>query len=154
LRWVNGQHIKIMADVQLAPLLATQLLKRGISADTRLPAICALFKDRCDTTVVLADWAAAFYADVQIKAEDLAQHVTDAIKPALQTLAEKLDACVWDKTAIAAVIKDVLTMHNLKMPQLAMPARVLLMGTPQTPSLDAIIAIFSREEVLKRLQKA
>jgi glutamyl-tRNA synthetase len=154
LRWVNGQHIKVMADAQLAPLVATQLLKRGISADTRLPAICALFKDRCDTTVVLADWAAAFYADVQIKAEDLAQHVTDAIKPALQTLAEKLNACVWDKTAIAAVIKDVLTMHSLKMPQLAMPARVLLMGTPQTPSLDAIIAIFSREEVLKRLQKA
>ncbi|MEN9671654.1 MAG: hypothetical protein RL018_1931 [Pseudomonadota bacterium] len=154
LRWVNGQHIKVMADTQLASLVATQLLKHGISADARLPAICALFKDRCDTTVVLADWAAAFYADVQIKAEDLAQHVTDAIKPALQTLAEKLDACVWDKTAIAAVIKDVLTMHNLKMPQLAMPARVLLMGTPQTPSLDAIIAIFSREEVLKRLQKA
>jgi glutamyl-tRNA synthetase len=154
LRWVNGQHIKVMADAQLAPLVATQLLKRGISADTRLPAICALFKDRCDTTVVLADWAAAFYADVQIKAEDLAQHVTDAIKPALQTLAEKLNACVWDKTAIAAVIKDVLTMHSLKMPQLAMPARVLLMGTSQTPSLDAIIAIFSREEVLKRLQKA
>jgi glutamyl-tRNA synthetase len=154
LRWVNGQHIKVMADAQLAPLVATQLLKRGISADTRLPAICALFKDRCDTTVVLADWAAAFYADVQIKAEDLAQHVTDAIKPALQTLAEKLNACVWDKIAIAAVIKDVLTTHSLKMPQLAMPARVLLMGTPQTPSLDAIIAIFSREEVLKRLQKA
>jgi glutamyl-tRNA synthetase len=154
LRWVNGQHIKVMADAQLAPLVATQLLKRGISADTRLPAICALFKDRCDTTVVLADWATAFYADVQIKAEDLAQHVTDAIKPALQTLAEKLNACVWDKIAIAAVIKDVLTTHSLKMPQLAMPARVLLMGTPQTPSLDAIIAIFSREEVLKRLQKA
>jgi glutamyl-tRNA synthetase len=32
--------------------------------------------------------------------------------------------------------------------------RVLLMGTPQTPSLDAIIALFSREEVLRRLQTA
>ena len=154
LRWVNGQHIKAMADVQLAPLVAAQLAKRGIAADARLPAICALFKDRCDTTVVLADWAAAFYADVQVKPEDLNQHVTDTVKPALQTLAEKLNTCAWDKAAIAAAIKEVLTAHSLKMPQLAMPVRVLLMGTPQTPSLDAIIALFSKQEILKRLQTA
>jgi glutamyl-tRNA synthetase len=152
LRWVNGQHIKAMADEQLAPLVAAQLAKRGIAVDARLPAICALFKDRCDTTVVLADWAAAFYADVQVKPEDVAQHVTDAVKPALQTLAEKLNTCAWDKAAIAAAIKEVLTEHSLKMPQLAMPVRVLLMGTPQTPSLDAIIALFSKQEVLKRLK--
>ena len=154
LRWVNGQHIKAMPDAQLAPLVAAQLAKRGITADARLPAICALFKDRCDTTVVLAGWAAAFYADVQIKPEDLTQHVTETIKPALQTLAEKLKTCAWDKAAIATAIKEVLAAHSLKMPQLAMPVRVLLMGTPQTPSLDAIIALFSRQEVLKRLQTA
>ena len=152
LRWVNGQHIKAMVDEQLAPLVAAQLAKRGIAADARLPAICALFKDRCDTTVVLADWAAAFYADVRIKPEDLTLHVTDAIKPVLKTLSEKLNTCDWDKTSIAAAIKEVLTAHGLKMPQLAMPVRVLLMGTPQTPSLDAIIALFSKQEVLKRLK--
>ena len=152
LRWVNGQHIKAMADEQLAPLVAAQLDKRGITADARLPAICALFKDRCDTTVVLADWAAVFYADVQIKPEDLVLHVTDTVKPALQTLSEKLNTCAWDKAAIAAAIKEVLTAHSLKMPQLAIPVRVLLMGTPQTPSLDAIIALFSKQEILKRLK--
>jgi glutamyl-tRNA synthetase len=154
LRWVNGQHIKAMADELLAPLVTAQLAKRGIAADARLSAICALFKDRCDTTVVLADWAAVFYADVQVKVEDLTQHVTEAVKPAVQTLSEKLNTCAWDKAAIADAIKEVLTAHSLKMPQLAMPVRVLLMGTSQTPSLDAIIALFSREEVLRRLQTA
>ena len=154
LRWVNGQHIKAMPDDQLAPLVAAQLTKRGVTADARLPAICALFKDRCDTTVVLADWAASFYTDVQVKPEDLMLHVTEAVKPALKTLAEKLNTCVWDKAAVAAAIKEVLTAHSIKMPQLAMPVRVLLMGTPQTPSLDAIIALFSKQEVLKRLQGA
>jgi glutamyl-tRNA synthetase len=143
-----------MADELLAPLVTAQLAKRGIAADARLSAICALFKDRCDTTVVLADWAAVFYADVQVKVEDLTQHVTEAVKPAVQTLSEKLNTCAWDKAAIADAIKEVLTAHSLKMPQLAMPVRVLLMGTSQTPSLDAIIALFSREEVLRRLQTA
>jgi glutamyl-tRNA synthetase len=37
------------------------------------------------------------------------------------------------------------------MPQLAMPVRVLVLGTAQTPSLDAVLALFPREEVLRRL---
>lgn len=154
LRWVNGQHIKAMPDEQLAALVEVQLAKRGINADGRLSGICALFKDRCDTTVVLADWAAKFYSDVEVKPEDRAQYVTDTVKPALINLAEKLNTCAWDKAAIAGVIKEVLTSYNLKMPQLAMPVRVLLLGTAQTPSLDAVLALFSKQEVLQRLQTA
>ena len=37
------------------------------------------------------------------------------------------------------------------MPQLAMPVRVLVMGTPQTPSLDAILELMVREDVVARL---
>ena len=81
LRWVNAQHLKAMDDDALAPLVAEQLQKRGIAADERLPAICGLFKDRCDTTVALADWAQAYYADVTPSADDLVKHVTDAVKP-------------------------------------------------------------------------
>jgi glutamyl-tRNA synthetase len=154
LRWVNAQHLKAMADDALAPLVAVQLQKRGITADERLPRICGLFKDRCDTTVALADWAQAFYADVTPKAEELAQHVTDAIKPALAQLVEKLSACAWDKASIAAAIKEVLAACGLKMPQLAMPVRVLVLGTPQTPSLDAVLELLTREKVLSRLQMA
>lgn len=153
LRWVNAQHLKAMADEALAPLVAEQLQKRGIAADERLPRICGLFKDRCDTTVALADWAQAFYGDVTPKAEDMAQHVTDAVKPALAQLQDKLAACAWDKAGIAAAIKEVLTAAGLKMPQLAMPVRVLVLGTPQTPSLDAVLELLPREKVLTRLQR-
>ncbi len=154
LRWVNGQHIKITPDDVLAPLVQAQLHKRGIAADERLPRICALFKDRCDTTVVLADWAAVFYADVQPAEADIAQHVTDLVKPALATLAEKLAVCVWDKASIAAVIKDVLAACSLKMPHLAMPVRVLVAGNTHTPSLDSILELFDREKVISRLKTA
>jgi glutamyl-tRNA synthetase len=153
LAWVNGQYIKAKADDELAPLVAAQLQKRGIAADERLTAICALFKDRCETTVALADWAAAFYADVTPSEADRAQHVTDAVRPALVTLAEKLaTVAAWDKPSIAAAIKEVLAAHGMKMPALAMPVRVLVMGTPQTPSLDAVLAIFSKEKVIERLK--
>ncbi len=153
LRWVNAQHLKATADETLAPLVQAQLAKRQINTDERLPALCGLLKDRCDTTVALADWVAAFYGDITPKAEDLAQHITPAIEPALVLLADKLAACTWSKDAIAAVIKEVLAATGLKMPQLAMPVRVLVMGTPQTPSLDAVLALCTREKVLDRLGK-
>ena len=154
LKWVNAQHLKAMADEALSALVAPILVARGFAPDARLPAICGLFKDRCDTLLVLADWAQAFYGDVTPKAEELAQHVTDAVKPALALLSSKLHACAWDKTSIAAAIKEVLAEQGLKMPQLAMPVRVLVMGTAQTPSLDAVLALLPKEKVLHRLQSA
>jgi glutamyl-tRNA synthetase len=154
LAWVNAQYIKAKADAELAPLVAAQLKKRGIEADDRLAAICALFKDRCETTVALADWAAAFYTDVTPSEADRTQHVTDAVKPVIATLAEKLASVPWEKVSIAAAIKEVLAAHSVKMPVLAMPVRVLVMGTPQTPSLDSVLAIFSREKVVERLKRA
>ncbi|HRM54253.1 MAG TPA: glutamate--tRNA ligase [Ottowia sp.] len=154
LRWVNAQHLKAMDDEALARLVAAQLEARGITPDERLPAICGLFKDRCDTTVVLADWAQAYYADVSPSAADLGQHFTEAIKPAIATLREKLTEADWTLPGIGAAIKSTLAEHGLKMPQLAMPVRVLVMGTPQTPSVDAVLALHRREKVLARLQGA
>jgi glutamyl-tRNA synthetase len=153
LRWVNGQHLKTLDNAELAPLVARHLQERGVVADERLPRICGLFKDRCDTTVVLADWAATFYGDVTVSAEDLAQHVTQAVRPVLAQLVEKLEASPWDKLSIAGAIKEVLAASGLKMPQLAMPVRVLVMGTPQTPSLDAVLELSEKQKVLERLRK-
>ena len=154
LRWVNAQHMKTTDDDTLASLVLVHLNKLGVASDERLPRICGLFKDRCDTTVVLADWVAKFYADITPNAEEVAQHVTEAIKPALALLVEKLSLCVWDKASISAAIKEVLLASAIKMPLLAMPVRVLVMGTSQTPSLDAVLELCEREKVLERLRAA
>jgi glutamyl-tRNA synthetase len=127
--------------------------KRGIATDGRLVRICALFKDRCDTTVALADWAAKFYADVAVSDEDRTVHLTAAIQPAIDTLVGKLESCGWTKPAIAAAIKETLAAHGIKMPQLAMPVRVLAMGTAHTPSVDAVLELLDREILLVRLKK-
>ena len=137
--------------MELKVLVNQHFLDRGIATDERLAHLCDLFKDRCDTTLVLADWVGRFYADVPASPEDLTQHVTDAVRPALALLRAQLAHCDWDKVGISAAIKDALTQAGLKMPQLAMPVRVLVMGTPQTPALDAVLALCDRQKVLDRL---
>jgi glutamyl-tRNA synthetase len=156
LAWVNAHYIKQADDATLASLVVTQLKRRGIAAEAGelLSRMCALFKDRCATTVELADWVAMYFADVKPTADDLAMHVTDAVRPAIQTLSARLGAAEWSKAAISAAIKETLTAHGLKMPQLAHAVRVLVCGRAQTPSLDAVLELFTRQAVLARLQTA
>jgi glutamyl-tRNA synthetase len=152
LRWVNAQHLKALPDEQLVNLVAPFVEQQGVSLDAaRMLKACALFKDRCSTLVELAGWIALIEKGAVASPEDMATHVTAAVQPALATLAQALCDCEWSKPALAAVIKQVLTDTGLKMPQLAMPVRVLLLGTPQTPSLDAVIELMPRQVVLDRL---
>ncbi len=155
LRWVNAQHLKAMPDAQLAQALAPFLASLNVSLEAdRLLSACALFKDRCATLVELADWLALLVNGGQASAGDLATHVTDAVKSALSQLHDALATSEWTKAGIAAAIKTVLANTGLKMPQLAMPVRVLLLGTAQTPSVDAFVALMARQEVLARLKKS
>ena len=153
LRWVNAQHLKAMSDVALAdavkPFLSTEVLTA--LDDSHLLRGCGLFKDRCSTLVELAAWLQVLVKAGQASAEDMALHVTNAARPVLAMLAEAFKSCEWHKAGISVAIKQVLTESGLKMPQLAMPVRVLVMGTPQTPSLDAILELMVREDVVTRL---
>ena len=153
LRWVNAQHLKAMSDEALAAQVAPFLPAQGLSTldAAWLARGCALFKDRCSTLVELADWLTLLVKGAQPRAEDVGVHVTEAVRPALAKLQQALAACEWSKTGIAGALKQVLMDSGLKMPQLAMPVRVLVLGTPHTPSLDAVLALMTRENVLARL---
>ncbi len=154
LAWVNAHYLRAADDTRLAALVCEQLARRGIDAGAAvaLADACALYKDRCNTVVELADWLAMMFVDVQPRAEDLAVHVADAVRPALQDLREQFAGIPWDKAAIAQAMKAVLAQHRLKMPQLAPALRVLVCGRTQTPSIDAVLALFARETVLHRLR--
>jgi glutamyl-tRNA synthetase len=153
LNWVNAQHLKALPDDELASRVQPHLARRGVQAGEASAAMCALFKDRCATLGELAEWLAMYFKAVSPSEADLAQHVTEAVRPALASLAGRLAQCAWDKAGIAAAIKETLAEQGLKMPQLAHAVRVLVCGRPQTPSVDAVLSLFSKEVVLERLQR-
>ena len=154
LAWVNAHYIKAADDARLAVLVQAQLAKRGVRAQDldHLARASALFKDRCNTTVELADWLQMYFAPVAPSAADLAAHVVPAVHAALRDLRERFTTVAWDKAAIAAAMKETLAAFQLKMPQLAPAIRVLVCGRAQTPSIDAVLALFTRDAVLARLK--
>jgi glutamyl-tRNA synthetase len=154
LAWVNAHYIKAAEDSRLAALTQQQLASRGVVAeDTGLLArAAALFKDRCATVVELADWAEMIFVAVTPRDEDRAVHVTGAVLPALRGLRERFETIAWDRTSIATAMKETLAAYQVKMPQLAPAVRLLVCGRTQTPSIDAVLALFPRQTVLARLQ--
>ncbi|MBY0345722.1 MAG: glutamate--tRNA ligase, partial [Neisseriaceae bacterium] len=70
----------------------------------------------------------------------------------MQRFAQRLAALpVWSAETIHALFKPFCTEEGIKMGQLGMPLRLLVCGTTQTPSVDAVLAIIGQQEVLARL---
>ena len=153
LSWVNAHYVKHADDARLAALVRQQLARRGIHVNDldHLARACALFKDRCTTTVELADALQMYFAPAPPSAADLAAHMSPAALPALRALREQFATVEWTAPAIGVALKAVLAAQGLKMGQLAPALRVLVCGRAQTPSIDAVLALFSRDRVLQRL---
>jgi glutamyl-tRNA synthetase len=83
--------------------------------------------------------------------ELVAQHLTDAARLVLKDFAAQAATSEWTRAALSALIKSTLSAHGLKMPQLAIPLRVAVAGTPQTPAIYAVLEILGKNTVLERL---
>ena len=155
LRWLNQHYIKLADNTRLGELVRKHLVERGVKMnDTpQLEAVIALYKERVATLLELADEAEVFYIEVHAEQELLDAHLVPEVLPALRELAERFADVAWEAPALAALIKELLAKHNLKMPKLAMPLRVMLVGQTHTPSVDAVLALFPREIVLARMKK-
>jgi len=154
LTWINQQYLKKADDRHLAELVQPFMLRDG--CDPRLgpdlSEVVALLKERVSTLEELADAAVYFYRPLEPAQELLNQHLSKENLPAVKAFAEKLHDCEWNRTVIHDLIKSAATAHGLKMPKVAMPLRLLVTGEAQTPSVDAVLALIGREEVLRRLK--
>ncbi|WP_317923970.1 MULTISPECIES: glutamate--tRNA ligase [unclassified Cupriavidus] len=154
LAWLNNHYIKVGDNQRLAGLTQPFIEALGGKVEgADLVGVVALVKDRANTLKEVAQAALLFYrgepqADAALKAE----HLTPEIQPALAALSSQLAALPeWKREAINGTFKAVLGEFGLKMPKLAMPVRLLVAGQLQTPSIDAVLELFGRDMVLRRL---
>ena len=151
LRWLNAQHMKAMPDDVLATHVLPFLQQSDVAHDPRIVAMCHVFKDRCTTLVELADRVTQLCNPVFPANDAAVTSAIQSVQPALLDLHARLATIDWAKDTIAQAIKDTLATHGLKMPQLAMPVRMLMMGTPHTPALDAVLEVLGQSDTLARL---
>jgi glutamyl-tRNA synthetase len=155
LAWLNNHYIKQADNERLAQLAQPKMAREGAQFEggPALPAVLALLKERANTVNELADAAMLFYREPRPDAALMGQHLTEAVRPALAAFTERVRTVEWTRPALAAMLKEVLAAHGLKMPQIAMPLRLIVTGQLQTPAIDAVLELFGREAVLARLEK-
>jgi glutamyl-tRNA synthetase len=155
LNWLNAHYIK-QADLSgLADDIAVRLEQLGIQnvSHETLTQQIALYRERTQTLQELANSLVYFYQTPEPAQDQLEKHLTDDIKPVLSNLIELLKTSEWTADAVHHVIDKIVQDNGLKFPKVAMPLRVILTGSAQSPSINEVMYILGREVVLKRLQE-
>jgi len=155
LNWLNAHYIRQADPGYLASEVAARLARRGVDpeAGPRLEDVIALYRERVSTLNELADSVEPFCVDIRPAAELLEKHLNEAARAALASLAARFEAAEWNAEALSAAIKETMAEHGLKMPQVAIPLRVVTLGVPQTPSIDAVLVVLGRERTLARMRR-
>jgi glutamyl-tRNA synthetase len=153
--WLNAHYIKQSDNARLAALVQPFLVKDGCdpARGPDLEQVVGLLKERVGTIEELGDAAVYFYRRLHPSAELRAQHYGAESLKALAALAVRLKMLDWSREAIGRAIKETAGEHKLKMPQVAMPLRVMVTGEAQTPAIDAILALLGRDEALRRIEE-
>jgi len=71
----------------------------------------------------------------------------------IDSVIQGLSAGEWKPEAAFEIFKSVAAQHNIKMPQVAKAARVLLTGNLHSPDMGIVCAALGKEKVIERLSK-
>ena len=109
-------------------------------------AVALLLRDRVATLDEMADAAHYFYATPHPDAagDRRARHRRQPAG-ARRICCANSPPSTWTREAIWRALKAAAARHGLKPPQVMMPLRVLVCGTPQTPAIDAVLALLGRD---------
>ena len=156
LRWFNQEHMKRLPPADLGQRLIPFLAQAGLDVRAGPPPadVAVLLRDRVETLAEMADAAHYFYATPHVSAERVAAQVNDANRPALVDLHAEFASVPWTREALLAAVKAAASRHALKPPQVMMPLRVLVAGSPQTPAIDAVLLLVGRDAVRERMAAA
>jgi len=154
LAWLNHEYIKEAEPGRLAELLAPRVERDGgrLADGPALAEVAKLLKDRATSMEHMAESAMMFYRRVVPSKALIAEHLTPDVMPAVRELAGNLERVEWRRPQLNEAVKAVVGKYGHKMPRIAMPLRVMLLGQTQTPSIDAVLELLGREAVLARMQ--
>jgi glutamyl-tRNA synthetase len=153
LNWLNAHYLKLADVPRLAAEVTRRLAGQGVSLvdGPEVAGVVTLYRERVGNLNELAAAVQPFFVAPRPSAELLAQHLTEAARAGLDALRQRLADCAWQAAELGQAVKQSAAASGLKMPQLAIPLRVALLGLPQSPSIDAVLAVMGRERVLERL---
>ena len=153
LDWLNSHYIKTLPLDRISEAIEPYLKKvvhTPIDQNLLIGAI-DIHRERANHLTNLAKDIAYIFEVQKPNQQDFEKHINAEALELIKSFQASLNKIDWTKEAIHNVMNEVVTLHAIKFPKLAMPLRVLLTGIAQSPSIDAVMAILGRDETMKRL---
>ena len=153
LDWLNSHYIKTLPLDRISSAIEPYLKKvvhTPIDQNLLIGAI-DIHRERANHLTSLAGDIAYIFEVQKPNQQDFEKHINAEAFELIKSFQASLNKIDWTKEAIHNVMNEVVTLHAIKFPKLAMPLRVLLTGIAQSPSIDAVMAILGRDETMKRL---
>ena len=153
LDWLNSHYIKTLPLDRISSAIEPYLKKvvhTPIDQNLLIGAI-DIHRERANHLTNLAKDIAYIFEVQKPNQQDFEKHINAEALELIKFFQGSLNKIDWTKEAIHNVMNEVVTLHAIKFPKLAMPLRVLLTGIAQSPSIDAVMAILGRDETMKRL---
>lgn len=157
-KWFNHEWIKQTDDVQLLPQIEALLLQNGITppAPDYIAGVLSLVKERLTFVEDFWEQASFFF-----KMPDT--YEVSAVKPKwnddkaafFQNIARDFNVMEkWTAEALGLFFKGKIAESGMKIGELMMPFRIMLVGGKFGPDVFQIAETLGREEVVKRIENA
>jgi glutamyl-tRNA synthetase len=158
LAWVNQQHLLRQSSARLAPLLAEQLERLGVSPAGGPPLALAVeaLRERARTLAEMASRARCYYAEFDAYDPVAAKsHLRPDSLQLLRALHAELTALrAWTEESSQEAVERVAASLGLKLGKVAQPLRVALTGEAASPGIGVTLVLVGRERSLARIARA
>lgn len=153
LQWLNNHYLKQKTFDEIEALLDPQFMLR-FSNRKQLLSIFDLYKDRCHSLREFEANAETVLTKPENISHDLLEkYISDNSIKHLQNLSNLFNASEFTSEFIETILKTYVKSEQIKFPEVAMPLRVVLLGTDQSPSIGQIIAIIGKDNFNSRLSE-
>tara|TARA_B100000902_G_scaffold35776_1_gene42922 strand:+ start:732 stop:2123 length:1392 start_codon:yes stop_codon:yes gene_type:complete len=153
LDWINNQYIKNKSNDKLANLIMPRLISMDVEAIDKdiLNKAINLYKDREKNLNSFANDILFFFKSINPSEELKNKYLNNKSKNILKVFLGEINNLNWTDKDINEYLKEFVKKQKIKFPEIAMPLRIIIAGTDNTPSIGSIIFILGTDVVKKRI---
>ncbi len=153
LDWINSQYIKNKSNDKLANLIMPRLISMDVEAVDKdiLNKAINLYKDREKNLNSFANDILFFFKNINPSEELKNKYLNNKSKNIIKVFLGEINNLNWTDNDINEYLKEFVKKQKIKFPEIAMPLRIIIAGTDNTPNIGSIIFILGVDVVKKRI---
>jgi glutamyl-tRNA synthetase len=156
-KWFNHEWIRRLPVSRWKDAVKKDFAERGLAIqnEKQFSEVLELVKDRCSLLSDFYDQSKFFFeAPSTIDVESIKGKWNDDKTEFFRMWSSALGEVQWDSSSLESSFKELAAAKNMKVGELMLPLRIMLVGGKFGPGVFDIAALIGKEETARRIEKA